>query len=275
MPIGDAVFAAVSKVFLTKSARRVMPRLNLAYERGFLEKPVIFNTISAYLEKPQLSSILNNLLIKSSLPFVPLETVFAADSTGVAGNRFVRWTDVKYRGMTEHVWAKVHLMCGVKTHIITAAVILDRTASDLAQLPKLLHTTTQNFTVCQVSADAVYNTNRNQEEIAAIGAEAFIPFKSNHTGKQGALWGEKFRQWQEDREYFLKNYHQRSNVETTIMMWKTSFGDSLRSKTEIAMKNELYCKLICHNLSCLIKAMYELGLGAEFLAASFQKDAAD
>ena len=56
---------------------------------------------------------------------------------------------------------------------------------------------------------------------------------------------------------------------------ETSFGDSLRSKTEIAMKNELYCKLICHNLSCLIKAMYELGLGAEFLAASFQKDAAD
>ena len=42
------------------------------------------------------------------------------------------------------------------------------------------------------------------------------------------------------------------------MMWKTSFGDSLRSKTEIAMKNELYCKLICHNISCLIKGMYEL-----------------
>jgi transposase len=121
----------------------------------------------------------------------------------------------------------------------------------------------------------VYNTKRNQEEIAAIGAEAFIPFKRNHTGKQGGLWGEKHRQWREDQEYFLKHYHQRSNVETTIMMWKTSFGDSLRSKTEIAMKNELYCKLICHNLSCLIKATYELGLGAEFLAASFQNDAAD
>jgi transposase len=59
--------------------------------------------------------------------------------------------------------------------------------------------------------------------------EAFIPFKRNHT-KQGGLWGEKFRQWREDREYFLKHYHQRSNIETTIMMWKTSFGDSLRSK---------------------------------------------
>ena len=161
MPMGDAVFAAVSKVFLTKSARRVMPRLNLAYERGFLERPIIFNTISAYLEKPQLSLILNDLLIKSSLPLVPVETVFAIDSTGVVGNRFVRWTDVKYRGMIEHVWAKVHLMGGVKTHIITAAVILDRNASDIAQLPNLLHTTAQNFTVRQVSADAVYNSKRN------------------------------------------------------------------------------------------------------------------
>jgi hypothetical protein len=44
---------------------------------------------------------------------------------------------------------------------------------------------------------------KNQEEIAAIGAEAFIPFKRNHTGKQGGLWGEKFRQWREDPEYFF------------------------------------------------------------------------
>lgn len=59
------------------------------------------------------------------------------------------------------------------------------------------------------------------------------------------------------------------------MMWKTSFGDGLRSRTEIAMRNELYCKLICHNICCLIKAMYELGLGKEFLVATFQKGAAD
>src|SRR6202030_894326 len=83
---------------------------------------------------------------------------------------------------------------------------------DVAQLPNLLHTTAQNFTVRQVSADAVYNSKRNQEEIAAIGAEAFIPFKSNHTGKLGGLWGEKLRQFHEKPEYFSKHYHQRSNI---------------------------------------------------------------
>jgi hypothetical protein len=58
------------------------------------------------------------------------------------------------------------------------------------------------------------------------------------------------------------------------MMWKTSFGDGLRSRTEIATRNELYCKLICHNICCLIKAMYELGLGLEFSAATFRNGAA-
>jgi transposase len=274
-PIGDVVFGAVTKVFLTKSARRVMSRLKSAHEDGYLERPMTFNTLLGYMAKPELTQVLQELLIKSSLPFRSLETSFAIDSTGVAGNRFVRWTDVKYRGVTEHLWAKVHLMCGVKTHIITAAAILDRDASDVAQLPELLDQTAENFTVRQVCADAAYNSVKNQEKIAAIGAQAFIPFKTTHTGKRGGLWSEKYREWQEDRETFLKHYHQRSNVETAIMMWKTSFGDSLRSKTEIAMKNELYCKLICHNISCLIKGMYELKIGPEFLAESLVGDAAD
>jgi hypothetical protein len=85
-------------------------------------------------------------------------------------------------------------------------------------LPKLLHTTAQNFDVRQVCADAAYNTVENQKAIAAIGAEAFMPFKSTHTGKRGGLFAEKFHRWKDDREYFLQNYHQRSNIETSIMM---------------------------------------------------------
>jgi hypothetical protein len=189
VPIGDAVLASIMKVFSTKSSRRSVTRLKSAYEHGYFEKPVTFNTMSEYLRKPQLTPILNDLLIKSSLPLVPVETVFAIDSTGVAGSRFVRWTDIKYRGMTEHIWAKVHLMGGVKTHIITAALVLDKDANDVPQLPKLLQTTAQNFHVRQVCADTVYNSVRNQEAIDAIGAEAFIPFKRTHTGKRGGLWG--------------------------------------------------------------------------------------
>ena len=137
-----------------------------------------FNTISSYLKKEEVTPILLDLIIKSSLPLVSLETTFAIDSTGIVGNRFVRWTDIKYRGLTEHTWAKVHLMAGVRTHIVTAATIGERNASDLVQLPGLLRTTAKNFNVREVLGDIAYNTVENQKEVAAIGAEAFFPFKS-------------------------------------------------------------------------------------------------
>jgi transposase len=66
--------------------------------------------------------------------------------------------------------------------------------------------------------------------------------------------------FQFNREDFLAHYHKRSNIESTVMMVKSKFGDSVRSKSDIAAKNEVLCKILCHNICCLISAMYELGI---------------
>jgi hypothetical protein len=47
-------------------------------------------------------------------------------------------------------------------------------------------------------------------------------------------------------------------------MIKAKFGDALRSKTETAMKNEALCKLLAHNICCLVSAIYELGIDPTF-----------
>jgi len=47
-------------------------------------------------------------------------------------------------------------------------------------------------------------------------------------------------------------------------MIKAKFGDSLRSKTDTAMVNEALCKVLCHNLCCLIQSTHELGVEASF-----------
>jgi hypothetical protein len=47
-------------------------------------------------------------------------------------------------------------------------------------------------------------------------------------------------------------------------MIKPKFGDSVRSKGELAMMNEVLAKLVCHNLCCLISAMYEMGVNPVF-----------
>ena len=57
----------------------------------------------------------------------------------------------------------------------------------------------------------------------------------------------------------MRSYHKRSNVESTFSMMKRKFGDSLRSRTDVAMINETLCKVLCHNLVVLIHEMYELG----------------
>ncbi len=48
------------------------------------------------------------------------------------------------------------------------------------------------------------------------------------------------------------------------MMIKTKFGDSVKSKTETAARNEVLAKVLCHNICCLISAFHELGIEPEF-----------
>jgi hypothetical protein len=51
------------------------------------------------------------------------------------------------------------------------------------------------------------------------------------------------------------------------MMVKSKFGDSVRSKTEVSAKNEVLAKILCHNICCLISAMYELEIDPTFGSA--------
>ena len=50
-------------------------------------------------------------------------------------------------------------------------------------------------------------------------------------------------------------------------MIKRKFGGEVRSKTDAAMENEVYCKVIAHNLCVRIQEEHELGIAAEFKAA--------
>ena len=43
-------------------------------------------------------------------------------------------------------------------------------------------------------------------------------------------------------------------------MMLATFGDSVRSTTDVAMKNELLGKIPCRNICCLIPALYDLGI---------------
>ncbi len=54
------------------------------------------------------------------------------------------------------------------------------------------------------------------------------------------------------RDVFMQHYHKRSNVESTFFSIKAKFGDSVRSKTDTAIVNEVLCKVIGHNIHCVM-----------------------
>ena len=155
-------------------------------------------------------------------------------------------------------------MCGVKTNIITAAEIHGKSASDCAQMPDLINTTAKHFTMKEVSGDKAYGSFGNYAVIDYNGAVPFIVFKDNATPKVGGLWAKMFYYFKFNEVEFMRHYHKRSNVETVFAMIKAKFGGYVRSKTEVAVKNECYCKIICHNICVLIQEMHELGIDIEF-----------
>ena len=127
-------------------------------------------------------------------------------------------------------------------------------------LPPLVTTTAKNFKMVEVSADEGYSDRRCHNPFAEVGVTPYISHKKNTTGDVGGLFKKMFHYFQFKRGEFLAHYHRRSNVESTVMMIKSKFGDAVRSKTEVAARNELLCKVLCHDICGVISAIYELGI---------------
>jgi transposase len=260
----DIVFACVSKVYETISARRFISDLSDAHEKGYVTHLPSHNSIQKYLESEELTPILHELIRISARPLAAVEADFAIDSTGFTCRSYTRYYDMKYRGKHEHNWVKLHAMAGVKSNVITAVVIKGRDAADAPQLPELLELNARHFSAQEVSADKVYGSVSNLEAIERVGARAFIYHKSNHTERRGGIWARSVHFFKYHKDEFKAHYHKRSNIETSFSMVKRRFGGWVRSRTERSQVNEVLCKVLCHNICVMIHSIYELGIAPEF-----------
>lgn len=261
----DMVFASAFKVYSTFSSRRFACDLADAHEKGYLSNLMHSVSVCAYLESDLMTPVLHGLITQSSLPLKAVETVFAPDSTGFSVSRFVKWQDEKYGTRSGRDWVKAHAICGVKTNIVTAVEIAGRDAGDAPMFKPLVERTAENFTVKEVPADKAYLSHENLALVDRLGGIAYVPFKVNSVqGEAGTLWEKMFFFYQFKRDEFAKHYHQRSNAESTFSMLKAKFRDHVRSKTDVAMRNEVLCKFLCHNICCVIQSQCELGIEPTF-----------
>lgn len=260
--LADAIFGVVFKVYSLMSARRFASDMREAQRRGHVVQPLSYNCILEYMGYADVTPILISLIHQSSLPLRAVETTFAVDSSGFSTSRYTKWYDEKYgTNRTKADWVKAHLCVGTKTQVVTACVIDEKNSGDSPHFEALATTTAENFTINEMSGDKAYLSNDNLELVNALGGTAYIPFKSNSTVGGGAeIWRRMFHYFAMNREEYLTHYHKRSNVESAFSMVKRKFGDSLRAKTDTAMRNEVLAKIVCHNLCVNISAWYELGI---------------
>lgn len=270
LPMSDMLFSVVSKVYECVSGRRFMSDLRDAQFKGYISRVPHFNSIFNYLELDEVYACLKELIRVSAMPLKDIEVNFAVDSSGFSTGQFTRWMSVKW-GKTSYdsriKWLKCHLMCGVSTNIVTSVEITDRFHADHGQFEPLVEETARYFKLNHVLADKAYLSQKNLKLVEDRGGTAFIPFKpNNRLGGKGknAAWKNMYHFFHLHQERFMEYYHRRSNVESTFSMIKRKFGERLRSKTETAQVNEILCKVLCHNICCVIHAMYELGVETHF-----------
>lgn len=272
LSLADMIFSSAFKIYSTVSGRRFATDLREAKAKGYLSRLPSYQSVFRYLESEELTPYLYQLISASSMPLKSVETDFAVDSSGFSTGQFMRWFDVKYgKKEDRRMWLKVHLMCGVKTNIVTSVEISEPYANDYNYFKPLVDKTAENgFTMEEISADKAYLGASNFLTTIRHGATPYIPFKTNSKGQdstygaKATLWTRMFHFYNLHREEFLTHYHKRSNVETTFHMIKAKFGQRLRSKTLTAQTNEALCKVLCHNLCVVIQSAHELGIDTSF-----------
>jgi len=268
VPLRDQVFCSVQKAYLGLSLRRSHGFRAQAAKSGLLSDTPFWAVASRFLCRVDVTDGLHDMLARSAIPLIGLEDRCAIDSTGLRTTRFNYYRQEKYNPSRENAWLKLHALVGVKTHVIPVLEVTSGSTSDCPQFPILLKRAAANgFHFKEVYADKGYQSRENFNAADGLEILPFIPFKRNQTGKSGGspLYHKMFLFFQYQRDEFDVHYGQRAQVESTFGSFKQKFGETLASRNFTAQLNEILSLAIAHNISVLVRQMFEVGILPDFL----------
>ena len=280
----DLLKSMAIKVYFGQSAGRSWGIIRMvqsaSQSRGYIGKVPSRNSIIDYFNKSELIPALRELVSVSALPLRSIEQNFLADSTGFSTSTYSRW--LTYRsahpegeqdeqedvGKTRE-FAKVHLVSGERTKIITSVEVLGWGSSDNEQFVPLFERVVPLFDVKTVIADGAYIGRKNLNAAELWGTVPYIPYSSHHLypfDHDQSMWAKMLRLSVLHHEEWLSVYRRRALVETAISMLKGIFGTHIRSKNFEAQVVEIYLMVLCHNIRVLVHEMFELGIYPFFAA---------
>lgn len=265
----DMLKCCVIKVFNCFSSRRTIPDLHMAKGLGYIDCIPHFNSVSNYMKMSSMTPYLEQLYRLLALPFAGIEQYFAIDATGF-GKYNTSWLNSRLEKKKWRSFNKLHIVTGVKTNVIAVAKITEAVEHDVMHFGELLRETAKVFSVKEIYGDKGYLAFYNTKAAEELGTTPYILPKVNtkmavkKPWKDTEAWDRMVAFWRHHNEEFLRHYHRRSNVESTFSSMKAKFLPYIRSKDPVSQKNEILCKVVCHNASMLIRAIFELDATADF-----------
>ena len=260
----EMLFCMSLMIYGSKSSRISVSEFKIAKKLGFINHVPNFNTVLKYFDKPNIECTLKDFITLTAIPLKQFDDgVITIDASGFSTTMFERWVDYKWgkgKKCKQRVWRKASVVSGVKTNVITAVEITDGHKHDTLMFKDLVERTAQKLrNIKEVSADMAYSSRSILDKCHELGIIPYIPFKKNVTGKSRGsyTWMKMFKYFTNNREEFNRHYHLRSNAESVFSMQKRKFSHRLRTKKVQAQNNEILTMCLCHNICCIIKAVYE------------------
>ena len=227
--LSDILFSMIFKASTGKSARGVRSHLKLFEMLGHIQKAPHSNTLSKYLNDAALTPILHDLITTTAMPLKRMEDAVAIDSSGFGVPNTVTWVTEKWGYEAEQrAWVKLHLTCGVRTNVVVAAEVSERHSNDSPYFVPLLSQAAKHFNLSAISADKAYLSRANLSYADTLGITARIPFKVNTlpVPLDDTPWGRAYHAFMFHQEEWKREFHLRSNVESTFSTIKRRFGRS-------------------------------------------------
>jgi len=266
--LSHKIFCICLKEYTGTSSRRLISELEMCKRNHFIESLPHFNTVLNYLNNSKVKLSLTYLIQLSALPLVQLEDKFAVDSTGFSERRYLeKWSSIRQKYHLHRQYRKAHCIYGVYSNAVVSCIVTAGTEHDSPRFKELLNNASKNFQIEEVSADLGYSSRENMKYAESLGITPFIPFKKNAKGtSMGAkIWNKMYKYFKNNKEDFLKHYHQRSNSESGFYMIKSRFGEFVKTRTDLSQNNEILAKILCHNICVLIQEIYLSNLEVDFI----------
>ena len=275
IPFKERIFYLVDQVNTGKADLEYEGMMGEIVRQGYTSAPCRCTSLSKYANDSALPIFFDRLIEHSARAMNRYEHIFAIDATGFNCTTKNDYYAQKHHRKKESDWCDTHVICGVNSNIITAATVHHKYTSDeLDEVIPLLERTQRIFAIDYLLGDGGYMSEEKMEQIYSERLVRMVfPIKDNtlaYSPSRGVAWNENVRL--NLSEIWDDIYHPRSNVETVFSSIKNRIGETVYSHGEFARINEVYCKLVVHNLYILIVYYFVANICPSFIKVDEVKE---